>query len=225
MSFRPCLITIKCNTQTLSNLSSSVLWLPKIVIRYFLMVALFLFFVFYMYDNRGFFTTWKNVCLVIFDYFTSLNGKDIYFLLEFFYRNLFTGSCLTQVLGEIQVRTKETAAVYIFKYKVGFNILTLKYHLYVPCTVKPFWKQSRRCINLVSSLKYYFTKAKSSQPEIQSFVAVKMCSQAASTWTREVAVLPQIGLIMLALWQPVAPFGSSCVLNRMSCASSFPIKT
>lgn len=36
---------------------------------------------------------------------------------------------------------------------------------------------------------------------------------------------PEIELIMLVLWQPVAPFGSSCVLNRMSCTSSFPLKT
>lgn len=109
---------------------------------------------------------------------------------------------------------------------MGFNVLfTLKYLLWVPCKVKCFWNQTSHYTNLASSLKYDFTKAKSGQPEIQYFVAVKCTTRQLHHELEKLRFYPEIELIMLVLWQPVAPFGSSCVLNRMSCASSFPLKT
>lgn len=69
------------------------------------------------------------------------------------------------------------------------------------------------------------TKAKLSEPEIQCFIAVKCTTRQLQHGLEKLWFYPEMELIMLVLWQPVAPFGSSCVLNRMSCASSFPLKT
>lgn len=103
--------------------------------------------------------------------------------------------------------------------------LTLKYLLWVACKVECSWNQTSRYTNLASSLKYDFTRAQPSKPEIQCFVAVKCTTRQLQHELEKLRFYPEIELIMLVLWQRVAPFGSSCVLNRMSCTSSFPLKT
>lgn len=100
----------------------------------------------------------------------------------------------------------------------------LKYLLWVACKVECSWTQTSCYTNVASSLKYDFTRARPSKPEIQCFVAVKCTTRQLQHELEKLRFYPQIELIMLVLWQPVAPFGSSCVLNRMSCTSSFPLK-